>query len=450
LASSLDLGLILLLRKINSRSRSMEAKASIYIPHAFRSFQGFSVVDIKESVISKEMEIVLEKVADKVHLCPCCGEQLGAQEGRYWVKARHMRCFNWNVTVSFWREKRRCETCRKTRSEMIEWICPTSPHMTLELAWWINRMSEVTSVLAITRLESIDKMATYKVDHYILQRMLQGYEVPKVKRISVDEVYARSAKQQKKDETRDDLFMTVVVDQSTRKVIWVSQSRRKEALDVFFQLLGPEACKDIEVVATDQHDAYAASVKEYCPNAVVVWDRFHLVQKFNEALNEERKDELARIDTEGDMGDLMNGKYRYIYLTKADNRSKLDQAHLDHVMRLNERMTRLEVIKETFHQVFDKADAISAQIKLGECYQWAMQINADHIVKWIRSIMNEDRFWNFWKYRVTTGISEGINRAIKGLKWQAYGYRNMAYFALKIMQKCGYLNHRWHSLKISN
>ena len=37
-----------------------------------------------------------------------------------------------------------------------------------------------------------------------------------------------------------------------------------------------------------------------------------------------------------------------------------------------------------------------------------------------------------------------LSAQIKGLKWQAYGYKNMAYFALKIMQKCGYLNHRYH------
>ncbi|MGZ3772354.1 MAG: transposase [Pseudobdellovibrionaceae bacterium] len=30
-------------------------------------------------------------------------------------------------------------------------------------------------------------------------------------------------------------------------------------------------------------------------------------------------------------------------------------------------------------------------------------------------------------------VVEGINRAIKGLKWQAYGYKDMAYFALKIL-----------------
>ena len=209
----------------------MDAKASIYIPHAFRNFQGFSVSDIKESIVSKPMELVLEKDPNKTHLCNVCGDILGAQEGRYWVKARHLRCFNWTVTVSFWREKRHCPTCHKTRSEMIEWICPTSPHMTLELAWWINRMSEVTSVLAVSKLESVDKMSCYAVDHYVLSRMLQGYEIPGVRRISVDEVYARSPKQQEKHETRDDLFMTVIVDQRTRKVIWVSQSRRKEALD---------------------------------------------------------------------------------------------------------------------------------------------------------------------------------------------------------------------------
>lgn len=421
----------------------MEAKAQIYVPYAFRSFQGFSVVDIKESVMSRQMEIHLESIADRVHLCSRCLSPLGAMKDRYRVRARHLKCFDWTVTVSFFREKRHCPNCRKVRSELIEWICPTSPHMTMELAWWINRMSEVTSVLAVSRLESVDKMACYEVDHYILRRLLQWYEIPTVKRISVDEVYARGPRQMKDGENRDDLFLTVVVDQDTRKVIWVSQSRRKEALDQFFELLGETACARIEVVATDQHDGYGASVAQYCPQATLVWDRFHMVQKFNEALNEERKGELANIDPEGKMGDLMNGKYRYVFLTKAHRRSKTDQRHIDSVMNLNARMAKLELIKEHFHRMFEVRDVIEAQVMLGQCYEWAFQCKAIHIVDWIWRVMNEERFWNFWKCRLTTGVSEGINRAIKGLKWQAYGYKNMAYFALKIMQKCGYLNHRF-------
>lgn len=427
----------------------MDAKAQIYVPYAFRSFQGFSVGDIKESQVSKEMEIVLEAEPGRTPICAACGHRLGASKDRYWVKARHLRCFDWKVTVSFWREKRHCENCRKVRSEVIEWLCPTSPHMTMELAWWINRMSEVTSVLAVSKLESVDKMACYRVDKYILQRLLQGYEIPKVRRISVDEVYARSPKQMKDDENRDDLFLTIVVDQDTHRVIWVSQSRRKEALDLFFQLIGPEACAAIEVVTADQHDGYAASVAEHCMNATLVWDRFHLVQRFNEALNEERKTELKNIDPEGKMGDLMNGKYRYVYLTKASRRSKQDQRHIDQVMQLNAKMTKLELIKEHFHRMFEERDLVRAQIMLGECYEWAWQCKAVYIVEWIWRMMNEPRFWNFWSHRLTSGVSEGINRAIKGLKWQAYGYCDMNYFALKIMQKCGYLNHRWYLKAVS-
>lgn len=428
---------------------NMDQQARTYVPYCFRQFQGFSVKDIKEYRQAETMEIELESNKDRIRLCSRCGEKLGAIKDRYWVRARHLRVFNWTVTVCFFREKRHCSKCHKVRSEFIEWICPTSPHMTVELAWWVNRMTEITSVLAVSRLEGLDKMATYKVDHYILKRLLQGYRIPKVKKISVDEVYARSKRQLKVGETRDDLFFTVVTDMSTRKVIWVSQGRQQKALDQFFEMLGPEGCKDIEVVATDQHDAYAASVERHCPNAIVVWDRFHIVQRFNEALNEERKREWENRDPEKEFGDLASGKYRYVFLTKARNRSTRDQLHINEVMKHNERLAKLEIIKEHFHQMFECKDVQEAQSYLCDCYEWAYQAKAWFIVKWIWSIMDHKRFWNYWTERVTTGISEGINRAIKGLKWQAYGYKNMEYFALKILQKCGYLNYRHYIVSIN-
>lgn len=428
----------------------MNAEASPYIPYVFRSFQGFDVLDIKESQSNQSMEICLQKNEGKTHLCSRCGHQLGAQKDRYWATARHLRVCNWQVTVSFWREKRWCENCRKVRSELIEWLCPTSPQITMELSWWINRLSEITSVLQVSHLESVDKMSCYRVDKYILRRLLQGYSIPKVTHIAVDEVYARSRKQLKPGETRDDLFFTVIVDIRTHKVIWVSQSRRQEALDQFFELLGSEACKDIKVVATDQHDGYTAAVEKYCPQAVVVLDRFHLVKNFNDALNEDRKDELAKIDPEGEMGDLMNGKYRYVFLTKAANRTGRDQKHIANVMRLNQKIAKLEIIKEHFHKIFDAPTKGDAQVMLAEIYQWSLDAKATNIFKWVLSILKDYRFWNYFEHRYTSGVIEGINRAIKGLKWQAYGYKDMAYFALKVMQKVGYLNHRSYRLAISN
>ena len=56
-------------------------------------------------------------------------------------------------------------------------LCPTSPHMTMELAWWINRLSEVTSVLQVSRLESIDKMSCYKEEVMRLNNKMAQIEL---------------------------------------------------------------------------------------------------------------------------------------------------------------------------------------------------------------------------------------------------------------------------------
>ena len=422
----------------------MDAKVQVYVPRCFDSFQGFSVKDIKEYHSTSHMDVILESSDERIRLCSCCGHKLGAMKDRYWVKARHLKIFGWSSSICFWREKRYCCNCKKNRSEWIDFICPTSPHMTLELAWWINRMSEISTVLQVSKLESIDKMSCYAVDKYILRRLLQGYQIPDVTHISVDEVYARSPQQQQKGETRDDLFLTVIVDQRTHKVIWVSKSRRKEALDDFFEMIGTEACQRIKVVTCDQHKGYAESVKQYCLNAALVWDKFHLVQGFNEALNEERKKEW---DKYGDPAlkedDLLAGKYRYIYLTKSANRNKTDRRHIEEVMKKNERIAKMELIKEHFHKMFHCQDKLEAQVMLNECYEWAWQAKAFHLLKWIMSVREREEFWNYFDHRLTSGVSEGINRAIKTLKWMAYGYKDMAYFALKIMQRYGYLNHKY-------
>lgn len=416
-----------------------------YVPACLRIFQGFSVRDLKEWSSDQRVEVFLDHEENHEQLCHKCLSPLGKYHDKHRIKAKHLKMMGWSVEIIFFREKRHCHQCKKVRSEHIDWLSPTSCHVTMDLAWWLNRLTEVTSVLAVSRLESLDKKSCYKVDKYILRRLLQGYKIPKVTKIAVDEVYARSKKQMKDGETRNDLFLTVIVDLETRKVIWVSQSRRKEALDQFFEIIGKQACDKIKVVAMDQHNDYAASVAQYCKQAMVVWDRFHLVQNFNDAINEDRKDELENIDPQGEMGDLMNGKYRHKFLTKSKNRGKKDRRHIEEVCRLNHKMSKLEIIKERFHDFFDCEERGEAEVVLAEIYQWSLEANAGNTFRYIRSLRERNTLWNYFKYKVTTGLSEGVNRVIKGLKWQAYGYRDMSYFALKILQKCGYLNSKYHN-----
>jgi len=53
---------------------------------------------------------------------------------------------------------------------------------------------------------------------------------------------------------------------------------------------------------------------------------------------------------------------------------------------------------------------------------------------------------NWFKKRISSAISEGINNKIKRLKRMAYGYRDVRYFLLKIHQHCGLLSPRHNEL----
>ena len=421
----------------------MNTASNILVPRFLDCFQGFSVIDIKEYLKDMRIEIHLEKKSDNKAICCKCYEALGHYHDRYQRKVKHLRLFNFDVTVHFFTDKRHCTNCNKTRSEFIEWLCPTTPHLTMDLAWCINRLTEIATVRQVSILKSVDKMTCYQIDKYILNRIFQGYAIPKLTHIAVDEVYARSSRQQEDNETRDDLFFTVIVDLRTHKVVWVSKSRRKEALDSFFEVIGKEMCDQIRVVAADQHEGYGSSVRQYCSNAKLVWDRFHLVQKFNDLINDERRSEADRVKNREHYGTLLHGKNKWIFLKKSSSRSQKEIDHINEVMVLNDRIAKLEIMKERYHQMFDCKTRDEAELVLYEIYQWACNMEAWDIMKYFMMLRESEEFWNYFDHRYTTSVVEGINRGIKTLKWVAYGYKDMAYFALKIMQKFGYLNHKY-------
>jgi transposase len=88
----------------------------------------------------------------------------------------------------------------------------------------------------------------------------------------------------------------------------------------------------------------------------------------------------------------------------------------------------------------------SAKAIFEEIGDWIWQCGFEPLKKWYRNFEKGwDTFKNYFKYRVTSSLSEGINNVIKTLKRKAYGYKNMHYFKLKIMQTCGYLNSKYVS-----
>ena len=410
---------------------------------AYAEDSNFDVVDWKEFLQDGRIEIHLEKAADSPWECHRCGHLLGARRGKYRLRLEGMPIMGIRVWLHLWREKGECDHCQKARSERVKLIAEETPHLTQDYAWWLGRLCEIAAVSRVAELVNLDETTTWRLDLARMQRMLAHYKIPPVLRISVDEVYVRK-KPKHKGESRNQRFFTVITDLDTRKVIWVTDGRDEASLDAFFTIIGKAACKKITVVAADQHDDFARSVRKQCPNATLVWDRFHVMQNFEKALNEDRKRLHDGFRKNSNLSELTRGKYRFIFLKKAQRRTEEEQRHIDQVVKDNDSFLKLELIKERMMTFFDQPDEYHGRMAFHDVGAWILQGGFTELKKWY---WNLDSQWsqlaNYFKHRVTSALSEGINNVIKSLKRRAFGYRNMTYFKLKIMQVCGYLNSRF-------
>ena len=405
---------------------------------------GFTVIDTKEWLDKGVIEIYLKSDNDAPRKCCRCGDTLSsAKVGEHRSKVRTMDIHGIKTFLIFKRQKHKCNTCKKVRSEAINFISEETPHVTEEYAWWLGRLCEIAPVSRAAEFTGYDPMTMWRFDFNRMKRMFQHYKIPKVRRICVDEVYARKKKYHSK-ESRDKRFFTVICDLDSRRVVWVSESRSKEALDEFFHVIGEERCKDIEVVAADQFDGYKLSVKENCPNATFVWDRFHIMQTFQSYVNDQRN-WLNQHMCKGALKRLTRSKFKQLFTKRSDRRTKTENRHINQVMKDNQYFIYLELIKEGLHQIFVSKTAIEAREKFDEMGEWIKQARIFHeLEKWWKNFdQGWDTFKNYFKYPVTSALSEGQNNVIKTLKKRAYGYKNMAYFKLKILQVCGFLNSKW-------
>jgi transposase len=408
----------------------------------FFNFENYEVKDIKEFLSDGVIKIFLERNSEIKSVCHRCNSELGRSRGDHFMRIEALPIMGYRTYLIFRRYKYHCPNCKKARSEKVEFLSEQTPHLTKDLAWWIGRICEIAPVSRVAELVGHDAMTTWRLDYQRMRQMAQGYVPPKPKRISVDEIYARKRKVGEK--TRDNCFFTIITDLDTGKVIWVSFGRSKSSLDEFFIILGPDSCKQIEVVATDQHEAYSASVNEFCPNATVVWDKFHVLQNFGEAVNETRIDLHSKMPPNLRSRAFTRGKHKYMFLKRANRRTDQEKRLIEEVMGDNEAFYRLEIIKERMLTLFDEPDETRALFVWTEIGDWIKRSNFKILTHWYETMSKKwARLANYFKYRVTTSMSEGINNVIKMVKRRAFGYRNMSYFRLKIMQVCGYLNSRF-------
>ncbi len=134
-------------------------------------------------------------------------------------------------------------------------------------------------------------------------------------------------------------------------------------------------------------------------------------------------------------------------MKRASKRTAEEQSHLDKVVKDNKMFFHLELIKERLLSLFDAKDEKEATDIFLEAETWSHECGFPPLKKLCKKLRKKwDSISNYFMCRLTTARSEGINTMIKALKRRSFGFRNMDYFKLKIMQVCGHLSTRYMNL----
>ena len=84
------------------------------------------------------------------------------------------------------------------------------------------------------------------------------------------------------------MYKTVVVDLATGRILYVGDGKGADALADFWKRVKRKGVR-IKYVATDLSAAFIASVLENCPDAIHVFDHFHVVKLMNDKLDDIRR-----------------------------------------------------------------------------------------------------------------------------------------------------------------
>ena len=227
------------------------------------------------------------------------------------------------------------------------------------------------------------------------------------------------------------VYKTIVVDLKSGRIIYVGNGKGADALKGFWKRVKRNRI-DIKYIATDFSSAYTSSIFENCPNAVHIFDHFHLVKLMNDKLDDIRRG-LYSIEKDTNKRNILKGT-RYLLLRNgADIYDEKYKTRLDNALEMNKPLSQAYYLKEQLHEIWKQVDKESAQKVMQDWVQQARDSGVRQLMTMANTIQAfRTGILAWYDYHISTGRVEGINNKIKVMKRNAYGFRDEYYFKLRL------------------
>lgn len=364
----------------------------------------------------------LHHVEPKICTCPCCGSHSVI---KYGTIERELRSLPIGSKLTFLQvrgQRYQCKDCKKV------WLSPIPfTHGNVSYTFRLSRyvidllregmtIEDVANHLGMSWATIKDIHKKYLHNHYAYPNISQ------VKHIGIDEFSTK----------KGHVYKTIVVDLDSGHIIYVGDGKGKEALDKFWKKVRRQGAV-IEVVTSDLSAAYIASVMENAPDAVHVYDHFHVVKLVNDAVDNVRR-KLWHQETDVGKRKIIKGARWMLLYRGKDIMDRKFKTRLDNILATNKDLMTAYYLKEDLELIWQRPNKEEAGRQLEYWCQNAIESKLPDMIKVANSIKAyRSGILAWYDCHISNAMVEGTNTKIKLMKRKAYGYRDDEYFKLRLL-----------------
>jgi transposase len=350
--------------------------------------------------------------------CSGCGRKFS---DIYDTSERAVRDLPWSaftatVMVEVYRVN--CPDCGVKREKVP--LLPSKAPFSQRFEEAVGLACEMASARQVARQFKLPASTVRAIDLRYLERWNESRRKPALRQMGVDEIYL--GKKQK--------FLSVVCNLETGEPLWFGRERKKETLDGFFQTeLSAKQRRGIQAACVDMWEPYRLSIEQGAPQCQIIYDKFHIMQHANAAIDEVRRAEFFRKG--GALRDLVKGK-RWLLLSRWVNLDTGKKRQLNQLFALNRRVMKAYLLKESLDRLwtYHYEGAMLRYLQ-----SWIDQLRWQRLrpfEKLAQMLLDHlEGILNYCRTKVPMGVVEAVNGNLKSLLRRGRGYKNLRYLLLK-------------------
>ena len=382
-------------------------------------FPGYRVY--KHEIDEKHKHLTLwirRKRGNQKLSCPDCGRRVDRVHEVFDRQVRDLPCFEYTTTVVIELFRVKCPECG-VKTEKVPQLPSKAPY-SKRFEDAVGQACEAASVRHVARRMGLAESTVRGMDLRYLERCEANRRKPPLRHMGIDELYRG----------KQDKFLTVVCNLERGEPLWFGTDRQKATLDEFFGTeLTSRQRQGIQAACVDMWEPFRLSLEQWAPNCQIVYDKFHILQHANDAVDEVRRAEFFRQGKE--KREVIKGK-KWLLLSRWRNLTGEHRGELNELFRLNRRVFKAYLLKESLGRLWDYQYPGAMFNYLGK---WIDQLKwqrlgpfeklADMLLKHAHGIAN------YCQTKVRLGVVEAVNANIRMLINRARGYKNLRYLLLK-------------------